>query len=85
MAIKYDCKTSNVETTLRVWASAGGTGVDGRPPLEKIKKYLCGGSLQLSSVMGGLFHHIGDLFWACPPPYENFCGRPCRLRANIVV
>ena len=38
------------------------------------------------SHFGGLFTmwgpfryfllHGGGLFWACPPPYENFCGRP---------
>ena len=41
----------------------------------------------------GPFHHVwghfryflvhgGGLFWACPPPYEKFCGRP-RLQGGF--
>ena len=26
--------------------------------------------------VGGLFVFMGGPFWTCPPPYENFCGRP---------
>ena len=38
-------------------------------------------------LMGAFFHHVGafsllfspcgELFWAYPSPYKNFCGRPC--------
>ena len=59
------------------------------PPPQKYKKYFWAilGAFMLRfshlgafSPCGGLFatfYFMGEaFFWACPPPYENFCGRP---------
>ena len=64
-------------------ASMGGSVVPCPPPGKKSTFFLMGGLF----FMWGPFCHFCYLFSICmreglfglapPPPYENFCGRPC--------
>ena len=75
-------------TRLQVWTPTGGGGarVGRRPPLEKKVFWLYWGpfcyvfltfrGLSLrGSLLATFYFMVGAIFWACPLPYENFCGR----------
>ena len=58
-------------TRLQTWAPAGGGARVGHRPPPLFATFFS----FLVPFGYFLFHGVG-VFWACPPPYENFCGRP---------